>query len=67
MGRRKSQVGPRRDLGRQPTSDVTEALFSVTDAKHFLYCPRIVFFERVLHAAPRLGFSRRKTSGSTGS
>jgi CRISPR/Cas system-associated exonuclease Cas4 (RecB family) len=46
---------------------VTEALFSVTDAKHFLYCPRIVFFERVLHAAPRLGFSRRKTSGSTGS
>lgn len=38
-----------------PLSDVTEPMFSVTDIKHYFYCPRIVYFERVLHAKPVLG------------
>lgn len=40
---------------RPPTSDVAETLISVTDIKHYFYCPRIVYFERVLHAKPKLG------------
>jgi CRISPR-associated exonuclease Cas4 len=28
-------------------------LISVTDIKHYCYCPRIVYFEKVLHAEPR--------------
>jgi len=40
---------------RLPTSDVAEAFVSVTDVKHYFYCPRIVYFERVLHARPLLG------------
>jgi CRISPR/Cas system-associated exonuclease Cas4 (RecB family) len=38
-----------------PTSDVAEAFISVTDVKHCLYCPRIVYFDRGLHATPQLG------------
>ncbi len=38
-----------------PTSDVAEAFVSVTDVKHYFYCPRIVYFEHVLHAKPVLG------------
>jgi CRISPR-associated exonuclease Cas4 len=34
---------------------VAEAFISVTDVKHYLYCPRIVYFDRVLHATPQLG------------
>jgi len=40
---------------RSPITDVAEALISVTDVKHYLYCPRIVYFERVLHSAAQLG------------
>lgn len=38
-----------------PTSDVAEPFVSVTDVKHYIYCPRIVYFERVLHATPVFG------------
>ncbi|MBC7131016.1 CRISPR-associated protein Cas4 [Candidatus Bathyarchaeota archaeon] len=38
-----------------PISDVAESFVSVTDIKHYFYCPRIVYFERVLHAKPVLG------------
>ena len=46
---------------RLPTSDVAEPLISVTDIKHYFYCPRIVYFEHVLHAKPQLG-SQQKDS-----
>lgn len=45
-----------------PTSDVTESFISVTDIKHYFYCPRIIYFERVLHAKPLLG-SQQKEGG----
>lgn len=38
-----------------PTSDVSEPFISVTDVKHYFYCPRIIYFEKVLHAKPMLG------------
>jgi CRISPR-associated exonuclease Cas4 len=37
------------------TSDVEEAYLSVTDLKHYLYCPRIIYFDKVIHADPILG------------
>lgn len=37
------------------TFDISEDSVSVTDLKHYFYCPRIVYFERVLHAKPSLG------------
>ena len=40
---------------RLPTSDVSEPFISVTDIKHYFYCPRIIYFEKVLHAKPMLG------------
>lgn len=43
--------GRRRPLA----SDISEPLVSVTDIKHYVYCPRIVYFERVLHTKPQLG------------
>jgi CRISPR-associated exonuclease Cas4 len=36
-------------------SDVAEDFVSVTDIKQYIYCPRIVYFDRVLHAAPVFG------------
>lgn len=36
-------------------SDIAEPFVSVTDVKHYIYCPRIVYFERVLHAKPVFG------------
>ena len=44
------------------TSDIAEAFISVTDVKHYLFCPRIVYFERVLHESPQLG-SQQEESG----
>jgi len=44
------------------TSDIAEAFISVTDVKHYLFCPRIVYFERVLHELPQLG-SQQEESG----
>ena len=42
-------------------SDVDEFLISVTDIKHFIYCPRIVYFEKVLHVEPRLGSQQEES------
>lgn len=36
------------------TADASEALLSVTDLKNYVYCPRTVYFHRVLHLEPRL-------------
>lgn len=36
------------------TTDVSKALLSVTDLKNYVYCPRTVYFHRVLHLEPRL-------------
>jgi len=38
-----------------PVSDVAEEFISVTDIKQYIYCPRIVYFDRVLHATPIFG------------
>jgi CRISPR-associated exonuclease Cas4 len=40
---------------RLPVSDIAESFVSVTDIKHYVYCPRLVYFDRVLHAAPVFG------------
>jgi len=32
-----------------------EDYISVTDIKHYLYCPRLVYFEKVMHCRPMLG------------
>jgi len=40
---------------RLPVSDVAEDFVSVTDIKQYVYCPRIVYFDRVLHATPVFG------------
>jgi len=48
-------TGWTRQRRRLPTSDVEEHYVTVTDIKHYVYCPRIVYFERVLHARPQLG------------
>jgi len=36
-------------------SDVAEFFVSVTDIKHYVYCPRLVYFDKVLHATPVFG------------
>ncbi len=36
-------------------SDVAEFFVSVTDVKHYIYCPRLIYFDRVLHATPVFG------------
>jgi len=36
-------------------SDVVESFVSVTDVKHYIYCPRLVYFDKVLHATPIFG------------
>jgi CRISPR/Cas system-associated exonuclease Cas4 (RecB family) len=36
-------------------SDVAEFFVSVTDVKHYVYCPRLIYFDRVLHATPIFG------------
>jgi CRISPR-associated exonuclease Cas4 len=38
-----------------PVSDIAEEFVSVTDIKHYVYCPRLVYFDRVLHATPVFG------------
>jgi len=40
---------------RLPVSDVAESFVSVTDIKHYIYCPRLIYFDRVLHATPVFG------------
>lgn len=43
-----------------PISDVAEPFVSVTDVKHYIYCPRIIYFERVLHAEPVFGSQQKE-------
>jgi len=43
-------------------SDISEPSISVTDVKHYFYCPRIIYFERVLHAKPQLGSQQKDGS-----
>lgn len=38
-----------------PISDIAEPFVSVTDIKHYIYCPRLIYFDRVLHATPVFG------------
>jgi len=38
-----------------PISDIAESSVSVTDIKHYIYCPRLVYFDKVLHATPIFG------------
>jgi CRISPR-associated exonuclease Cas4 len=40
---------------RLPASDIAEDFVSVTDIKQYVYCPRIVYFDRVLHVTPIFG------------
>ena len=47
---------------RLPISDVAEPFVSVTDVKHYLYCPKIVYFDRALHAEPHLGSQQEESS-----
>jgi CRISPR-associated exonuclease Cas4 len=46
---------------RPPLSDVMESFVSATDVKHYLYCPRIVYFDRVLHLEPQLGSQQEES------
>jgi CRISPR-associated exonuclease Cas4 len=41
--------------GIESSSDVDEEFCNVTDIKQFMYCPRVVYFERVMHARPIMG------------
>jgi CRISPR/Cas system-associated exonuclease Cas4 (RecB family) len=41
-------------------SDVAEDFVSVTDIKHYVYCPRLVYFDRVLHATPVFGSQQKE-------
>jgi CRISPR-associated exonuclease Cas4 len=34
---------------------VAESFISVTDVKHYIYCPRLIYFDHVLHAKPVFG------------
>ncbi len=36
-------------------------MISVTDIKHYIYCPRIVYFEKVLHAKPQFGSQQEES------
>src|SRR5208337_1344482 len=38
-----------------PISDIAESSVSVTDIKHYIYCPRLIYFDKVLHATPIFG------------
>ena len=40
---------------RLPISDIAEPFVSVTDIKHYIYCPRLIYFDKVLHATPVFG------------
>lgn len=42
------------------TSDVAEAFISVTDVKHYIYCPRLIYFDHVLHATPVFGSQQKE-------
>ena len=41
--------------------DREEFFITVTDVKHYFYCPKIVYFEKVLHSRPVLGSQQIKS------
>ena len=43
-----------------PISDVAESIVTATDIKHYIYCPKIIYFEHVMHAEPMLGSQQRE-------
>jgi CRISPR-associated exonuclease Cas4 len=53
-----ASLGKRQQL---PVSDVAEPYVSVTDVKHYIYCPRLVYFDRVLHAQPVFGSQQEES------
>jgi CRISPR-associated exonuclease Cas4 len=53
-----ASLGKRQPL---PVSDVAEPYVSVTDIKHYIYCPRLVYFDRVLHAQPVFGSQQEES------
>lgn len=63
MGKRK-HGGAEGGVERSFSSDLVEGYCSVTDIKHYLYCPRIVHYDRVMHAQPILG-SQQEASKAT--
>jgi CRISPR-associated exonuclease Cas4 len=34
-------------------TDAGESTITVTDIKHYFYCPKIIYFDKVIHAEPR--------------
>ncbi|MGC8849588.1 MAG: CRISPR-associated protein Cas4 [Candidatus Bathyarchaeia archaeon] len=44
-----------------PISDAAESYVSATDIKHYVYCPRIIYFEKVLHVKPILGSQQEES------
>jgi len=55
------QVKNRKDAGslkrkqRLPISDIAGSFVSVTDIKHYIYCPRLIYLDTVLRATPVFG------------
>lgn len=45
-------------------SDVSELFISVTDIKHYVYCPRLIYFDRVLYATPVFGSQQEEGKDS---
>jgi CRISPR-associated exonuclease Cas4 len=41
-------------------SDIAESFISVTDVKHYIYCPRLIYFDHVLHATPVFGSQQKE-------
>lgn len=39
----------------------TENTISVTDIKHHFYCPKIIYFDKVLHAPPKLATQQEES------
>jgi|YelNatPaOPRAMG01_1025707.scaffolds.fasta_scaffold09651_7 CRISPR-associated exonuclease Cas4 len=44
-----------------PVSDIAEFMISATDIKHYIYCPRLIYFDHVLHAQPVLGSQQEES------
>ncbi|MEM3589724.1 MAG: CRISPR-associated protein Cas4 [Candidatus Bathyarchaeia archaeon] len=44
-----------------PISDAEESYVSATDIKHYIYCPRIIYFEKVLRVKPVLGSQQEES------
>ncbi len=44
-----------------PIFDIAEPSVSVTDIKHYIYCPRLIYFDKVLHATPIFGSQQEES------